>query len=189
MRMTHSFPFEQFQCDTRLRRRSDHGCLAIKGKKADETPGTKEMRQGLWGAQAVTCIVLLLSFSLSPASPSCFSISLSLAVNPSHSLSLFFSAVGSHSSSLFSTRFHRDLSSFGTYIHNTTFVPLFPVEMGSSASQVFLNRTRHTPAFLSANFKRVACAGIPPNYREILQLSIHPLSLAFLRLSFYQCII
>lgn len=61
--MTHSFPFEQFQCDMRLRRRSDHGCLAIKGKKADETPGTKEMRQGLWGAQAVTCIVLLLSFS------------------------------------------------------------------------------------------------------------------------------
>lgn len=61
--MTHSFPFEQFQCDMRLRRRSDHGCLAVKGKKADETPGTKEMRQGLWGAQAVTCIVLLLSFS------------------------------------------------------------------------------------------------------------------------------
>lgn len=61
--MTHSFPFEQFQRDTRLRRRGDHGCLAVRGKKADETPGTKEMRQGLWGAQAVTCIVLLLSFS------------------------------------------------------------------------------------------------------------------------------
>lgn len=61
--MTHSFPFEQFQRDTRLRRRSDHGCLPVKGKKADETPGTKETRQGLWGAQAVTCIVLLPSFS------------------------------------------------------------------------------------------------------------------------------
>lgn len=70
--MTHSFPFEQFQCDTRLRRRetrrdetrrteprraAHHGCLAVMGKKADETPGTKEMRQGLWGARAVTCIV------------------------------------------------------------------------------------------------------------------------------------
>ena len=114
MRMTHSFPFEQFQCDTRLRRRSDHGCLAIKGKKADETPGTKEMRQGLWGAQAVTCIVLLLSFSLSLILSSCLPISLFLAVNPL-SLSL-------RSSSLFSTRFHRDLSSFGTHTHTHTHI-------------------------------------------------------------------
>jgi len=57
--MTHSFPFEQFQCDTRRPRQGEprHGCLAVTGKKADETPGTKEMRQGLWGARAVTCIV------------------------------------------------------------------------------------------------------------------------------------
>lgn len=44
-----------------------HGCLAVMGKKADETPGTKEMRQGLWGARAVTCIVCRRHVSLPPS--------------------------------------------------------------------------------------------------------------------------
>lgn len=75
--MTHSFPFEQFQCDTRRgeprHAEPRHGCLAVTGKKADETPGTKEMRQGLWGARAVTCIVcrrhLPLTFSRASSAP------------------------------------------------------------------------------------------------------------------------